>query len=266
MTVPTGTDRLPGTAILISPIGLDTATVRQRIRQGVHNGAHLDHLAALVDGERRAGGSEGGHESGRLNRPWRPWRPWRPKEIEFGAGLMVAESYAMSVELLAVAECLLAGRLAEARELRAGLVSRMGRLPGYRDWRARRPATSAAAAEACGDHVVEFATLPTLAARYVTGPLDLIARGWRDPLIPPALAERIRTRWTALCERSAPAARLTWRAADFCEPEDGVTPAVRPAPEDAPGAVPRARTAATRCEYASADRGRAPLAEPTTRP
>jgi hypothetical protein len=256
MTVPTDPDRSPGTAILISPIGLDTATVRQRIRQGIHNGAHLDHLAALVDGEER----EAGHGAGPVS------RPWRPKEIEFGAGLMVAESYAMSVELLAVAECLLAGRLAEARELRAGLVSRMGRIPGYRDWRARRPATSASAAEACGDHVVEFATLPTLAARYVTGPLDLIARGWRDPLIPPVLAERIRTRWTALCERFAPAARLTWRASDFCEPEDGVTPAVHPAPEDAPGAVPRARTAARRCEYASADRGRAPLAGPTTGP
>ena len=185
--------RLPGAdaprIVQVSPSDVPAATVRQRIRQGIHNGAHLDHLTAF---SAAAAGL-----------------PWQPAAIEFGGGLVAAEAYAMSVELLASAECLLAGAPAEARQIHRGLVSRIGRIPGYRAWYARRGHGPRALAEAAEDRVDEFATLPTLSAQYVAGPLRLIADNWCDPLVPAALAENARRRWAAVCARFEPAAALT---------------------------------------------------------
>ncbi|HEV2347322.1 MAG TPA: hypothetical protein VGS97_24725 [Actinocrinis sp.] len=175
--------------VLIRPVGGVEATVRQRVRQGLHNGAHLDHLAALAS-----------QDAATL---------WSPSAIEFGSGLLVAEAYAMSSEILAAAECTIAGRGAEARELYRGLVSRMGRIPGFGVWRSRYPAGPAALRCAEAERSAQFATLPTLAAQYVTGPLRLIGRNWADPLIPAPLAQRARTRWKAVCERFEPAAALS---------------------------------------------------------
>src|SRR5580658_4059773 len=72
----------PGTAAAEVP---STATpLAQQIWRGIHEGAHLDHLAALY------------------------WLngvgPAAPSPAEFGAGLMVTESYAMAVEILAAVE------------------------------------------------------------------------------------------------------------------------------------------------------------------
>lgn len=175
--------------VLVRPSGAVEATVRQRVRQGLHNGAHLDHLAALADDEAAA--------------------PWSPSAIEFGAGLLVAEAYAMSIELLASAQCAITGRPAEARELYWGLVSRIGRIPGFAAWHARHPASSPALRRAAAQRSAEFAALPTLAAQYVTGPLRLIAEGWIHPLIPSALARRVRARWAEVCEKFEPAAALS---------------------------------------------------------
>lgn len=190
--------RLPGTdsarIVLVYPTGTPAATYRQRIRQGIHNGAHLDHLAACTA----------------VQDP-----PSSPAEIEFGSGLTVAEAYAMSAEILAAAECLLASRTAEARQLHRGLVSRIGRVPGYREWYARQGRGPRALELADSDRVDEFAVLPTLAGHYLTGPLRLIANGWDDRLIPAGLAETARRRWNRVCERFEPAAVLTARAREL---------------------------------------------------
>src|SRR5580704_13351713 len=123
----------PGTAIAEMP---STATpMAQQIWRGIHEGAHLDHLSSLA----------------RLS------RPLAPNPGEFGAGLLVAESYAMAVEILAAVECVLAGQGHAVWQLGAGLIERATRLPG-----GSNPAA-------------EFADLPTLAEVYVLGPLEVLA-------------------------------------------------------------------------------------------
>ena len=86
-------------------------------------------------------------------------RPLAPSPGEFGAGLLVAESYAMAVEILAAVECVLAGEGHAVWQLGAGLIERATRLPG-----GSNPAA-------------EFADLPTLAEVYVLGPLEVLAGG-----------------------------------------------------------------------------------------
>ncbi len=78
---------------------------------------------------------------------------------EFGAGLLLAESYAMAVEILAAVECVLAGEGRAVRQLGAGLIERATRLPG-----GSNPAA-------------EFEDLPTLAEVYVLGPLEVLSGG-----------------------------------------------------------------------------------------
>ena len=96
----------PGTAIAEVP---STATpMAQQIWRGIHEGAHLDHLSSLA----------------------RLGRPLAPNPGEFGAGLLVAESYAMAVEILAAVECVLAGEGHAVSQLGAGLIERATRLPG----------------------------------------------------------------------------------------------------------------------------------------
>jgi hypothetical protein len=180
--------------------------MRPRVCHGIHNGAHLDHLAALT-----------------AEAPLRG----APSPIEFGAGLLAAESYAMAVELLAAAECTVSGLTGEARQLRHGLVERIGRHPGYAHWCAglgngKRALTggsdrsvtspSGALAEAASTRVGEFGALPTLASNYVTGPLSLIGGGHGHPFVPGALLTRFQDRWCAVADRFPPAALLTRRA------------------------------------------------------
>jgi hypothetical protein len=191
--------RLPGVdeshVVLACPVGTPTATYTQRVQQGVHNGAHLDHLLALDAADRQS--------------------PCFPVEIEFGDGLMVAEAYAMSVELLAAAECVLAGRAMEVRQLHRGLVSRIGRTPGYRLWRPRCGSGPQALDLALPTRVDEFASLPTLAGQYIIGPLRLIAADWDHRLLPAQLAEMARRRWARVCGRFEPAAALSRRALEL---------------------------------------------------
>jgi hypothetical protein len=198
---------------LIDPLRARSgASMRQRVCHGIHNGAHLDHLGALVAEKESAAraaaqagaGSDSGSGSG----------TWTSLPIEFGEGLLVAESFAMAVELLAAVQCLLAGLPAEARVLAGGFAERIGRLPGYRVWyeregRARGSATLDAAARIA---VREFATLPTLAANYVTGPLRLLAAQHRDPLLPVALHSRFKRRWDEAAARFPAATLLAERA------------------------------------------------------
>src|SRR5579872_2667167 len=113
----------PGPAVAEVP---STASpLAQQIWRGIHEGAHLDHLAALT-----------------------ALGPAAPSPAEFGAGLLIAESYAMAVEILAAVECVLAEEGHAVWQLGAGLIERVTRLPGGSD-----PAP-------------EFVDLPTLAEVY----------------------------------------------------------------------------------------------------
>jgi hypothetical protein len=147
----------PGTALAEVP---STATpLAQQIWRGIHEGAHLDHLAALS----------------RLGGPG----PTAPSPAEFGAGLMVTESYAMAVEIVAAVECTLAGEGQAVWQLGAGLIERATRLPG-----ASHPA-------------LEFADLPTLAEVYVLGPLEILAGGTASRVLPEEVTGTLHTRWLA---------------------------------------------------------------------
>lgn len=153
----------PGTAIAEVP---STATaLEQQIWRGIHEGAHLDHLTSLA-------GSD----------------PLAPSPGEFGAGLLIAESYAMAVEMLAAVECILAGEGQAVGQLGAGLIERATRLPG-------------------GAHpVAEFADLPTLAEVYLLGPLEVLAGGVAADALPGEIAGALLDRWHAACAAYPPAA------------------------------------------------------------
>jgi hypothetical protein len=170
----------PGTAVAEVP---STATpLAQQIWRGIHEGAHLDHLAALSRLDSLAGSG-----------------PAAPSPAEFGAGLLVAESYAMAVEVLAAVECVLAGEGLAVWQLGAGLVERATRLPGG------------------SDPAAEFADLPTLAEVYVLGPLELLVRaraGEALPL-PEELTASLRARWLAACAAYPPAAAFGSAAAQL---------------------------------------------------
>ena len=144
----------PGTAVAEVPS--TASALAQQIWRGVHEGAHLDHLSALA----RLGALA-------------------PSPAEFGAGLLVAESYAMAVEILAAVEAILAGEGDAVWQLGAGLIERATRLPGGSD-----PAP-------------EFVDLPTLAEVYVLGPLEVLAGAGRG-------AGPARKQSSARCAKSSP--------------------------------------------------------------
>jgi hypothetical protein len=164
----------PATAIAEVP---STATpLEQQIWRGIHEGAHLDHLTALA----------------------RPG-PLAPSPGEFGAGLLIAESYAMAVEILAAVECILAGEGHAVRQLGAGLIERATRLPG-----AAHPAA-------------EFTDLPTLAEVYLLGPLEVLAGGAAAAALPAEIISALRDRWQAASAAYPPAATFGAAAADLID-------------------------------------------------
>ncbi|MDN3353870.1 hypothetical protein [Actinomadura sp. DC4] len=81
--------------------------VQRLVWRGIHDGAHLDHMAALAALSGTA-----------------------PSPAEYGWGLAVAESYAMAVEIGATVACLLNGETAATSVLRKGLLERVARLTG----------------------------------------------------------------------------------------------------------------------------------------
>jgi hypothetical protein len=181
----------PGTAIAEVP---STATpMAQQIWRGIHEGAHLDHLSSLA----------------RLS------RPLAPNPGEFGAGLLVAESYAMAVEILAAVECVLAGEGHAVWQLGAGLIERATRLPG-----GSNPAA-------------EFADLPTLAEVYVLGPLEVLAgapaadevlAGAPAAVLPGEITRALRDRWRSACAAYPPAAAFGSAAAELVGPPLSASP------------------------------------------
>jgi hypothetical protein len=168
----------PGTAVAEVP---STATpLAQQIWRGIHEGAHLDHLSVLA----------------------RPG-PSAPSPAEFGAGLLVAESYAMAVEILAAVECVLAGEGEAVWQLGAGLVQRAARLPGGSD-----PAP-------------EFTDLPALAEVYVLGPLEVLAGGAAARALPEELLGALHGRWCVACATYPPAAAFGSAAAELLSRSSG---------------------------------------------
>lgn len=162
----------PGTAIAEVP---STATpLEQQIWRGIHEGAHLDHLTSLA----RRG-------------------PLAPSPAEFGAGLLLAEAYAMAVEVLAAVECVLAGQGHAVWQLGAGLIERATRLPG-----AAYPAA-------------EFADLPALAEGYLLGPLEVLAGGAAADALPEEIISALRDRWRAASAAYPPAEAFGAAAADL---------------------------------------------------
>jgi len=152
----------PGPAVAEVP---STASpLAQQIWRGIHEGAHLDHLAALTALSAAA-----------------------PSPAEFGAGLLIAESYAMAVEILAAVECVLAEEGHAVWQLGAGLIERATRLPGGLD-----PAP-------------EFVDLPTLAEVYVRGPLEVLTGGDAARALPEQIVGSLRARWRSACAAYPPA-------------------------------------------------------------
>ena len=160
----------PGT--VIAEVPSTAPPLEQQIWRGIHEGAHLDHLTSLA----RRG-------------------PLAPSPGEFGAGLLIAESYAMAVEILAAVECILAGEGHAVRQLGAGLIERATRLPG-------------------GAHpAAEFADLPTLAEVYLLGPIEVLSGGAAAAALPEELISSLRDRWRAACAAYPPAAAFGSAAA-----------------------------------------------------
>ncbi len=173
---------LPGPGTAIAEVPSTATAMEQQIWRGIHEGAHLDHLSMVA----------------RLRHP--PGRPLAPSPGEFGAGLLVAESYAMAVELLAAVECILAGEGHAVWQLGAGLIERATRLPG-----GANPAP-------------EFTDLPTLAEVYLLGPLDVLSGGpgaSTSAVLPAELTGSLHTRWRAACAAYPPAAAFAASAAEL---------------------------------------------------
>jgi len=173
---------LPGPGTAIAEVPSTATAIEQQIWRGIHEGAHLDHLSSLA----------------RLRHP--PGRPLAPSPGEFGAGLLVAESYAMAVEMLAAVECVLAGEGHAVWQLGAGLIERATRLPG-----GANPAA-------------EFADLPTLAEVYLLGPLEVLSGGpdgSASAVLPAELTRSLHDRWRAACAAYPPAATFAAGAAEL---------------------------------------------------
>ena len=164
---------LPGPGTMIAEVPSTATPMEQQIWRGIHEGAHLDHLSVMA----------------------RLGRPLAPSPGEFGAGLLVAESYAMAVEILAAVECVLAGEGHAVRQLGAGLIERATRLPG-----GANPAA-------------EFADLPTLAEVYALGPLEVLAGELVSATLPAELTRALRDRWRGACAAYPPAATFGAAAA-----------------------------------------------------
>ena len=166
----------PGPGPAVAEVPSTASPLAQQIWRGIHEGAHLDHLAALT-----ALGAAA------------------PSPAEFGAGLLIAESYAMAVEILAAVECVLAEEGHAVWQLGAGLIERATRLPGGSD-----PAP-------------EFVDLPTLAEVYVRGPLEVLTGGDAARALPAQIVGSLRARWRSACAAYPPADVFASAAAELLD-------------------------------------------------
>jgi len=169
-----GAEAGAGSGPAVAEVPSTASPLAQQIWRGIHEGAHLDHLSALT-----------------------ALSPAAPSPAEFGAGLMIAESYAMAVEILAAVECVLAEEGHAVWQLGAGLIERATRLPG-----GSNPAP-------------EFDDLPTLAEVYVRGPLEVLTGGGVARALPEQIVGALRARWRSACAAYPPAAAFAAAAAEL---------------------------------------------------
>ena len=159
---------------------------------GIHDATHILHLLALEH-----------HATG-------------PAEIEFNDGLMVAESLAMSVEVIAASAARELDDRAVGAQLWRGFVERISRFNGIRALSERAtPTVTDMSILATVDDAGEFATLPTLASAYSVGVLELASRGFSHPLVPASLGAALRSRWQE-CMEADPAIKRLTRSALEC--------------------------------------------------
>ncbi|MEM1375597.1 MAG: hypothetical protein AAGF78_14585, partial [Pseudomonadota bacterium] len=165
-------------AWLMSPSGPTMVITDERmpvvqliVCYGVHNGTHLDHLSHFSRSE--------------------------PSRIEFGEGILLSESLAMSAEMLAGAEALTKGNADLCDVVRDNLIERLGRipLPHITDYSAGYVSAQAKASR-------EFRSLPTFASAYSVGAVRLIRKRYADPLIPHEIASEFLKRWDAVCNEN----------------------------------------------------------------
>jgi hypothetical protein len=178
---------LPGPGLVIAEVPSTASPLEQQIWRGIHEGAHLDHLAALAREDDSASTREGTTALGLA----------APNPAEFGAGLLIAESYAMAVEIVAAVECILAEEGHAVWQLGAGLIERATRLPGG------------------SDPVLEFTYLPTLSEVYLLGPLEILINGDVVRALPEQLVGALRSRWRSACAAYPPAASFAAAAAQL---------------------------------------------------
>ncbi|SDY98895.1 hypothetical protein [Tessaracoccus flavus] len=134
---------------------------------GVHNATHLDQIKHVADAGRN------------------------PNEIEYGEGLLAAESLAMTVEMLAGLE----GRgTPAARVVWEGLAERLARMPIPSELSSPTVVQARQLADP------EFGALPTLASAYTTGAIRLLESRFEHELIPPTLRESMLVRWRRLVD------------------------------------------------------------------
>ena len=164
----------PGPRPAVAEVPSTASPLAQQIWRGIHEGAHLDHLGALT-----------------------ALGPVAPSPAEFGTGLLIAESYAMAVEVLAAVECILAEEGHAVWQLGAGLIERATRLPGGSD-----PAP-------------EFVDLPSLAEVYVRGPLEILTGGDAAGALPEQIVGSLRARWRSACAAYPPATAFGSAAAEL---------------------------------------------------
>ena len=191
---------LPGRAglvPLVAEVPSTASPLAQQIWRGIHEGAHLDHLAVLARGDDPASLATCGGGPRPPREGMTALGPAVPSPAEFGTGLLIAESYAMAVEILAAVECILAEEGHAVWQLGAGLIERAARLPGGSD-----PAP-------------EFTDLPSLAEVYVRGPLEVLTGGGAARALPEQIVGSLRARWRSACAAYPPAAAFGFAAAEL---------------------------------------------------
>lgn len=161
-------------------------TLQRRCWIGFHNGCHMDAIEAA-----------------------RSVSPLAPLRLQYGEGLLLAESIAMAGEFIVADLAAHEGRLQLVRVLYDGFVERIARLPGVRSWLPPLiPDSATCAAVVAAPVQKEFVFLPTLTSAYIRGPLHLAERRFEHDLLTLEYSGAVASAWSAALTRGGPLAVL----------------------------------------------------------